>query len=124
MNDVCHGRVIALGVAPRDEAKLIHELHEFRRIGLCLYIPNRSRMATRLVGTVNVQGDNCRRHGLKFLHRHRSGRVLRASDIHLHPNVRTSVQDGIFRHADSILVEDFFDRCEALPLCESSFDGA
>ena len=31
------------------------------------------------------------------------------------------MQDGIFRHADGILVKDFFDRCEALPLVRKLF---
>ena len=76
VDDVGHGVVFALGVASRDESEVVHELHQPGNVLLRLQIPNRRRVAARLVRAIDNGGDRGRRHHFKLLRRHQARRVL------------------------------------------------
>ena len=53
MDDVRQRRVFAFWIARCDQAEVVHELHQARNILLRFLVPNRSCVATGLIGTVD-----------------------------------------------------------------------
>ena len=70
MDYISHCMVFPLGIACGDQSKVMHEIHQLGNVGLCLLIPDRCGVATRLVGTVHGGGNNCGRHRFQFLGGH------------------------------------------------------
>ena len=93
VDDVGHGVVFALRVASCDEPKVVHELHQTRDVLLCLEVPHRRRVATRLVRSVHNGRDGGRRHHLELLRGHQPRGVLRTHNVDFGTDVRASVQD-------------------------------
>ena len=116
VDDVGHRVVLVLRITAGDQAEIIHEPHQLRRVLGGLEIPDRRGVAARLVGAVDLRRDHGGGHRLQLLRRHRAGGVLRADDIDPHPHIRSGMQRGARRDADGIGVEDFFHRGQALPL--------
>ena len=121
MYHVRHGMIFPLGVPCRDETELIHEIHEFGNVCLCFQIPDRGRMASRLIGSVDDGRNHGRRHGLQFLRSHQTRRILRPNDVHRHPNVRTGMQNLAFGYPDGVFIKYFFDCSESLSLMGNLF---
>ena len=115
VNHVGERRVLVLWVATRDEAEVVHELHQPRDVLLGLVIPHRCGVAPRLVAAVDDRGDRRGRHHLQLLAGHKAGGVLRANDVDLDSGVGASVQRGA-GGADGVAVEDLLDCGEALTL--------
>ena len=116
VDDVGHRVVLVLRITAGDQAEIMHELHQLRRVLGGLEVPDRRGVASRLVGAVDLRRDHGGGHRLQLLRRHRAGGVLRADDIDPHPHIRSGMQRGARRDADGIGVEDFFHRGQALPL--------
>ena len=55
-----------------DEAEVVHEAHQLRDVGLGLGVPDRGRVAARLVGAVDGGRDHGRGHHLQLLGGHQA----------------------------------------------------
>ena len=116
VDDIRHRVVLVFRVAAGDQAEIMHELHQFRRVLGGFEVPDRGRVATRLVGTVDLWRNDGGGHRLQFLRRHQAGGVLRANDIDPHPHIRSRVKRSAGLDTDGIGIEDLFHRGHALPL--------
>ena len=70
MDHIGHRMIFSLGIACGDQSKVMHEIHQLGNVGLCLLIPDRCGVATRLVGPVDGGGNNRGRHRFQFLGGH------------------------------------------------------
>ncbi len=121
VDHVCHRVVFTLRVTCCDQTKLLHEAHQAWNVRLCLLVPNRSRVTTRLVGTVNDWRNDGGSHRFQLLRRHQTCGVLRTNDVDLDTYVRTCMESLLASHTHSIAVEDLFNGSEPLPLMGNFF---
>ena len=114
VDHVCHGVIDALRITAGDDAEIVHEGHELRRVGLSLLVPDGRRVAAGLIGAVHQRRNDGGRHRFQFLRGHQTGRILRADDVDLDANVGAGVQHLARRHANGVAVENLLDGREAL----------